>query len=55
MKQCIGLLIRLVLYCYTGTTETILTFTVTCSNDEGHNGEVLEIKMIKIITKCSTE
>ena len=29
--------------------------TVTYSNDEGHNGEVLKIKMIKIRTKCSTE
>ena len=26
---------------------------LTCSNDEGHNGEVLKNKMFKIRTKCS--
>ena len=28
---------------------------VTCSNNEGHNGDVLKIKMIKIRTKCFNE
>ena len=42
-------------YCYTGTTETVQTSKVRCSNGEGHNGKVLKIKMIKVRTNCSTE
>ena len=42
-------------YCYSGTTETVQTSVVIGSANEGHNGEVLKIKMIKIRTKCSTE
>ena len=55
MKQSIGLLNWLALYCHTGTTESVLASTVTCSNDEWHNGDVSKIKMIKMRTKCSTE
>ena len=40
---------------HTGTTETVYVSTVIFSNDEGQNGEVLKIKMIKTRTKCSTE
>ena len=40
-------------YCYSWTTETVWTSIVTCSNNEGHNGEVWKIKMIKIRTKSS--
>ena len=42
-------------YCYSGTTETVETSIVTCSNNEGHIGDVLKIKMIKKRTKCSNE
>ena len=55
MKQSIGLLSGLAQYWHTGTTETVKASTVTCSDDEGHNGEVLKIKIIKIRTKCFTE
>ena len=55
MKQSIGLLSCLALYCHTETTKTVSASTVTCSNDEGQNGEDLKIKMINIRTKCSTE
>ena len=55
MKQSIGRLSLLAQYCYTGTAETVQTSIVACSNGEGHNGEVLKIKMIRIRTKCSTE
>ena len=47
MKQSIGRLSWLAQYCYTRTTKTVSTSIVTCFNDEGHNGEVLKIKMIK--------
>ena len=42
-------------YCYSGTTGTVWTSVVTCSNNEGHSGDVLTIKMINIRTKCSYE
>ena len=55
MKQSTVHLSCLALYCHTGTTKTVSASTVTCFNDEGQNGEVLKINMIKIRTKCSTE
>ena len=35
--------------------DNCLDSIVTCSNNEGHNGEALKITMIKLKTKCSNE